>query len=289
MRTGLSDDHLLRPQAPEANMRLLLRVGGVFRWAVIGMVGVCAVVHAVPQPLPGTIVPWMAAAGLYAAVMPAASEKLAPGGAARMARALAAADLGALLALLAVYRGDAPDGFYIASALLLLEAAVVGGRWAAVAAGAALALAMGPLNFLSTLVVHHDITWQQMAEDAGALSLLAIAVAMSSAMLSAETSRAAPQLPQAAEAPAADALSAARLTNRERQVLSLMASGYSNLMIAERLHVTGSTVKGYVESIFARLNARNRAEAVAVAVRLGLILGNGAPAQAERSVMHRGR
>src|SRR5215471_7694177 len=141
MRSGPCDDRLLRPQALEVHARLLLRIGGVFRWAVIGMVGVCALVHVEPQPLPGFIVPWMAAAGLYAAVMPAASERLSSGGVARMARALAAADLCALLALLAVYRGDAPDGFYIASGLLLLEAAVVGGRWGAVAVGAVLALA----------------------------------------------------------------------------------------------------------------------------------------------------
>jgi DNA-binding NarL/FixJ family response regulator len=42
-------------------------------------------------------------------------------------------------------------------------------------------------------------------------------------------------------------------------------------MIAERLHVTESTVKGYVESILDHLNARNRAEAVAVASRLKLV------------------
>ena len=259
----------------------------MFRWAVIGMVGVCAVVQAQPQPLPGSIVPWMAAVGLYAAVIPAASERLSPGGAANVARALMLADLASMLALIALYRGDPPDGFYIAVGLLLLEAALVGGSRAAVGMGAVLALAMGPLNVLSIPLFHSSTGWQQMATDAGSLALLSIAVAMSSRMLAAETEGSAP--PRAAPIPVAglghtgDDLSAVRMTNRGREVLSLMAEGYSNMMIAGRLHVTESTVKGYVESIFARLNVRNRAEAVAVAARLRLIPAGELPPLPQRS------
>jgi DNA-binding CsgD family transcriptional regulator len=62
-----------------------------------------------------------------------------------------------------------------------------------------------------------------------------------------------------------------RLSPREREVLQLVAEGYSNTMIANRLHLSDNTVKGYVEALLTRLNARNRAEAVAAASRLNLL------------------
>lgn len=62
-----------------------------------------------------------------------------------------------------------------------------------------------------------------------------------------------------------------RLSPREREVLQLVAGGYSNTMIATRLHLSDNTVKGYVEALLTRLNARNRAEAVAAASRLNLL------------------
>jgi DNA-binding CsgD family transcriptional regulator len=64
---------------------------------------------------------------------------------------------------------------------------------------------------------------------------------------------------------------ALRLSAREREVLQLVAEGYSNTMIANRLHLSENTVKGYVESLLTHLHARNRAEAVAAASRLNLI------------------
>src|SRR5439155_838567 len=64
---------------------------------------------------------------------------------------------------------------------------------------------------------------------------------------------------------------ALRLSQREHEVLRLVAEGYSNTMIATRLHLSESTVKTHVEALLARLNARNRAEAVAAASRLQLL------------------
>ncbi len=62
-----------------------------------------------------------------------------------------------------------------------------------------------------------------------------------------------------------------RLSPREQDVLRLVAEGYSNTMIANRLHLSDNTVKGYVEALLTRLNARNRAEAVAAASRMKLL------------------
>ena len=64
---------------------------------------------------------------------------------------------------------------------------------------------------------------------------------------------------------------AVRLSPREQEVLELVAEGYSNAMIASRLHLSENTVKTYVENLLSRLNARNRAEAVAAASRQNLI------------------
>ena len=64
---------------------------------------------------------------------------------------------------------------------------------------------------------------------------------------------------------------AVRLSPREQEVLRLVADGYSNSMIATRLHLSENTIKTYVENLLSRLNARNRAEAVAAASRQNLI------------------
>jgi len=68
---------------------------------------------------------------------------------------------------------------------------------------------------------------------------------------------------------AADA--GAPLTPREREIVELMAEGSSNRTIALRLAISRHTVKFHVASILAKLGARSRAEAVAVALRRGLL------------------
>jgi DNA-binding CsgD family transcriptional regulator/GAF domain-containing protein len=55
----------------------------------------------------------------------------------------------------------------------------------------------------------------------------------------------------------------ARFTTRERDVLELLARGYTNLQVADRLTVTNSTVKSHVKHIFKKLGASTRAEAIA--------------------------
>ncbi|WP_215374061.1 LuxR C-terminal-related transcriptional regulator [Metapseudomonas boanensis] len=64
---------------------------------------------------------------------------------------------------------------------------------------------------------------------------------------------------------------AANLTAKELQVLALVASGQSNDALAEKLFVSESTVRTHLRSINAKLNARSRLEALAIARRDGLI------------------
>jgi DNA-binding NarL/FixJ family response regulator len=62
------------------------------------------------------------------------------------------------------------------------------------------------------------------------------------------------------------------LTARELEVLQLLAEGASNKLIARRLGISFHTAKFHVASIAEKLDATGRTDAVAQAVRLGLIL-----------------
>jgi len=60
------------------------------------------------------------------------------------------------------------------------------------------------------------------------------------------------------------------LTRREQEILSLIASGYSNRSVAEMLWVAEQTVKFHLVNVYRKLGVRNRADAVQAARRLGL-------------------
>ena len=61
------------------------------------------------------------------------------------------------------------------------------------------------------------------------------------------------------------------LTEREREVLAMIAGGSTNREIAERLFLSPHTIKDHTSTLYKKMNARNRAEAIVRAQRLGLI------------------
>ncbi|MDH6222012.1 response regulator transcription factor [Streptomyces pseudovenezuelae] len=63
----------------------------------------------------------------------------------------------------------------------------------------------------------------------------------------------------------------ARLSGRERAVLTLMAEGLSNTDIGDGLHLSTGTVKGHVSAVFEKLQVDNRVQAALVAERAGLL------------------
>jgi DNA-binding NarL/FixJ family response regulator len=61
------------------------------------------------------------------------------------------------------------------------------------------------------------------------------------------------------------------LSEREREVLDLIASGSTNREIAETLYLSPHTVKEHTSVLYRKLRVRNRAEAVRQAQRIGLL------------------
>ena len=69
-----------------------------------------------------------------------------------------------------------------------------------------------------------------------------------------------------------DNVEGAALSNREQQILALLADGLINKQIAARLGISTNTVKTHLELLFDKLGVATRAEAVATGVRRGLLL-----------------
>lgn len=63
-----------------------------------------------------------------------------------------------------------------------------------------------------------------------------------------------------------------QLTHREREVIALLAEGASNKLIARRLGISAHTAKFHVAAILQKLGAINRTDAIAIAMREGLVL-----------------
>jgi NarL family two-component system response regulator YdfI len=136
------------------------------------------------------------------------------------------------------------------------------------------ALAMGARAALQSDIPASSLAAALAAVDAGLIVLEPSARAL---LLSANRDRFTPapansvaeSSTPAVAAPAASARKGRPLTSREREILSLVASGTSNKGIARVLSVSANTVKFHLAAVFDKLNAATRAEAVAEAIRRG--------------------
>ena len=63
----------------------------------------------------------------------------------------------------------------------------------------------------------------------------------------------------------------ADLSEREKEVLSLLAQGFTNTEIAKRLFLSNGTVRNYVSSIFTKIGVADRTQAAVFAMRYGLV------------------
>jgi DNA-binding NarL/FixJ family response regulator len=71
--------------------------------------------------------------------------------------------------------------------------------------------------------------------------------------------------------------SADTLSEREVEILRLVAIGYSNAVIATKISISENTVKYHLKHILQKLNARNRTEAVTAAIQAGILKSNDLP------------
>ena len=81
------------------------------------------------------------------------------------------------------------------------------------------------------------------------------------------------RIPPEIAAELADHVTEDALTDREVEVLRLVATGNSNKVIASRLNVSEATVKGHMKTILSKLGANDRTHAVTIALRRGFIDG----------------
>jgi DNA-binding NarL/FixJ family response regulator len=93
-------------------------------------------------------------------------------------------------------------------------------------------------------------------------------VARGQAVLGAGVSERVLTLAGGADRPAHNAFP--NLTDREREVLDLVARGWANERIARHLHLSGKTVRNYASTVFSKIGVASRAEAVAIARDAGL-------------------
>lgn len=79
------------------------------------------------------------------------------------------------------------------------------------------------------------------------------------------------RIPQALMQKLVTGISSEPMTDREAEVLQLLAVGRSNKEIGAKLSISEFTVKGHLRSIFSKLNVLSRTEAIAAAARRGLV------------------
>jgi len=76
--------------------------------------------------------------------------------------------------------------------------------------------------------------------------------------------------PQSSPKPSPEAAKIARLTDREREVITLLGAGLRNKLIAERLYISEATVRHHLTSIFAKLDISDRFELAIYSYQHGL-------------------
>lgn len=269
-----------RPPLGASSIRQLARLGTVVRWP--GVIFAAILSLAVPPKSAlglGAVLVWVAVYNAWGMVTIARADDTQI---LRIGRALTLIDTVSYFLVLFVFGGvGASTSIYAAYILLIVWLVAYDGAEGAllsvgifvvgmIALHAALRAAFG-LEFPTKDV----LLWSLIMVVAGAIlaaydrivvgGVLPASVSGGPAALAANGGH------QALTVPLNSGTPTVRLSRREQEVLRLVADGYSNGMIATRLHLSENTIKTYVENLLSRLNARNRAEAVAAASRQNLI------------------
>ncbi len=272
-------DAARRPRLNPTTIRQLARLGTVVRWPGLIFAAVLSLAVQPKSPLGlGAVLVWVA---LYNAWGMVAISRADDASILRVGRALTLIDTLSYFLVLFVFGGvGSSTSIYAAYILLIVWLVAFDG-----AEGALLSVGI----FVAGIVLLHAalkaafnldfsgkdiLLWSLIMVVAGGVLAAYDRIVIGGVLpgMAAAPNGVAPNGAHEAVPPVPAAVTpAVRLSKREQEVLQLVAEGYSNTMIASRLHLSDSTIKTYVENLLGRLNARNRAEAVAAASRQNLI------------------
>src|SRR5947208_3739941 len=255
-----------RPRLNATSIRQLAKLGTVVRWP--GLLFAAVLSLAVPPKLPlglALLLIWVAVYNAWGMIAISRADDTSI---LRVGRALTLIDTVSYFLVLFVFGGvGASTSIYAAYILLIVWMVAYDGAEGAMLCVAIFVLGMLALHAALGAVFNQDFA----ARDVLLWSLIMV---VAGAILAAYD-RIVVGGVQGPATPGSSSVSsetpAVRLSRREQEVLQLVSEGYSNSMIAGRLHLSENTIKTYVENLLSRLNARNRAEAVAAASRQNLI------------------
>ena len=236
-------------------LRRLLRLGVMLRWVAICFAGLAGLMAVKP---PEALFYLILAAATYTAGIMFAISQVTDAGAQRLALAVTLIDQFFAYTFMTIVSTAIPQGGQVAFYFFCLIEAVA--YFDAVGA----VLSVTSFIVLSAIDASIQVLVGAGYSLTGGIGKTLIVALGASALVAVNRILLAPVDPR-------ELAPEFRLSRREQEVLRLVAEGYSNAMIATRLNLRENTVKSYVENLLARLNARNRAEAVAAASRLKLI------------------
>jgi two-component system NarL family response regulator len=122
---------------------------------------------------------------------------------------------------------------------------------------------------LSAFDADDDVLRAIQAGAAGYLLKVALPTELADAIATVHRGQAA--LPPRVAAKLANHVGRPRLTGRQEEVLQLIARGMTNQEIGNQLHIVEGTVKAHVKSILEKLGARDRTQALCIALERGLV------------------
>ncbi len=262
-----------RPRLSATSIRQLARLGTVVRWP--GLLFAAILSLAVPPRSPiglALVLVWVTVYNAWGMI---AISKADDRSILRIGRALTLLDTVSYFLVLFVFGGvGASTSIYAAYILLIVWMVAYDGAEGAMLCVGIFVVGMIALHGALQAIYHQGfggqevLFWSLIMVVAGAILAAYDRIVIGGVLPQAQGSASA----AAVQTPVTSAnVPAVRLSPREQEVLQLVSEGYSNSMIAGRLHLSENTIKTYVENLLSRLNARNRAEAVAAASRQNLI------------------
>jgi len=247
-------------------VRQLVTVTAIIRWVGLVAAGIIGVVA--PPRASLAFVLLILAVAAYNTWTMLAVRRVADASILQVARLATVFDEIGCVVFLAIFTGlpgGSQSAFYVP---ILIEAVTVDGVEGAIIAVLVFVVGISAIQGAGAVFANHAFSWPVVL--VWGLIMVVIAAALSAVE---QLSITLPAEPAAGPEPAQPLplRPAVRLSPREQEVLRLISEGNSNAMIAERLHLSETTVKTYVENLLVRLSARNRAEAVAAASRMHIL------------------